>query len=154
MVPVVAHQTNVAHFCSHFDGGWSPLHLQVFHHLHRVAILQNISCCVSNFRWADIFCVFSSNTHRPFMRAFWARKHFTEFVGVFARTLWAWRQCGHRPQYPDIYWAIVLKSSERGNDSIAFIRFSGGAIILRVAKSKNATRLEILHASFPFSLMN
>jgi hypothetical protein len=48
----------------------------------------------------------------------------------------------------------VLKSSERGRDSIAFIRFSGGAIILRVAKSKNATKLDILHASFPLALMN
>jgi hypothetical protein len=49
---------------------------------------------------------------------------------------------------------IVPKSSERGNDSIAFIKFSGGAIIFRVVRSKNATKLEILQASFPFALMN
>ena len=49
---------------------------------------------------------------------------------------------------------VVLKSSERGSDSIALIKFSGGAIVLRVAISKKATRLEILHASFPLALRN
>ena len=38
MIPVVAHQANVAHFRSNLDGRWSALHLQVFHHLHRVSI--------------------------------------------------------------------------------------------------------------------
>ena len=154
MVPVVAHQTNVAHFCSHFDGGWSPLHLQVFHHLHGVTVLQHISSGISDFRKTFIDCVFGDNSCRPFVRAFGARQQFTQFIGVLTRTLWTERQCGHTPQYPFGYCVIVLKSSERGNESIAFIRFSGGAIILRVARSKKATKLEILHASFPLALMN